>query len=165
MNKNIKSEDQFQLADLDIKDGFIEKAYETLNNILKENPTFGKAHNHLGWMNETKFQDYAKAEEHYKKALELSPDYTAVYYNYAILLSTQQRWDELNQLLEKALKVPGINKSTIYNEYGIMFEAIEEYDNAISHFKDAARACMDNATMDKFLDSVERCKRKKTLFN
>ncbi|HLU84555.1 MAG TPA: tetratricopeptide repeat protein [Vicingaceae bacterium] len=164
MSLNIKSEDQFQLADLDIKDGYIERAYETLNNILKDNPSFGKAHNHLGWMYETKFQNFTKAEEHYKKALELSPEYTAVYYNYAILLSTQQRWDDLNQLLEKSQKVPGINKATILNEYGIMFEAIEEYDKAIGYYKDAARASVDNKTMDKYIESVERCQRKKTLF-
>jgi tetratricopeptide (TPR) repeat protein len=165
MKIDVKSEDLFQLADRDIKDGYIERGHESLINILKDNPSFGKAHNHLGWMYETKFQDYVKAEEHYKKALELSPNYSAVYYNYAILLSTAQRWDELNELLENALKVVGINKSTIYNEYGIMFEAIEEYDKAISYFEDAARSALDNKTMDKFVDSIDRCKRKKSLFS
>ncbi|MCB0402374.1 MAG: hypothetical protein KDD41_09845 [Flavobacteriales bacterium] len=165
MDINIKSEDMFHLADLDIKDGYIERAFETLNNILKENPTFGKAHNHLGWMCETKFQDFQKAEEHYVKALELAPHYPSVYYNYAILLSTEQRWDDLNTLLEKAMKVSGINKSTIYNEYGIMFEALEEYDKAISYFQDAARATLDSKTMDKFVESIDRCKRKKSLFD
>lgn len=165
MDINIKSEDLFQLADADIKDGYIERAYGTLNNILKENPSFGKAYNHLGWMYETKFQDFTKAEEHYKKALELSPNYPSVYYNYSIILSTQQRWDDLNDLLEKALKVVGINKSTIYNEYGIMFEALEEYDKAITYFQDAARATIDSKVMDKYIESIDRCKRKKSLFD
>jgi len=71
MKIDVKSEDLFQLADRDIKDGYIERGHESLINILKDNPSFGKAHNHLGWMYETKFQDYVKAEEHYKKALEL----------------------------------------------------------------------------------------------
>ncbi len=94
----------------------------------------------MGWLHETKFQDMATAEEHYKKALSLSPGYQYVYYNYAILLSSQQPWDDLNQLLEKAMSVPGINKAGIRNEYGIMFEQLEEYDRAMNSYKDAVSA-------------------------
>jgi Tfp pilus assembly protein PilF len=56
------------------------------------------------------------------------------------LLSSQQRWDDLNQLLEKAMSVTGINKAGIRNEYGIMFEQLEEYDRAMNSYKDAVSA-------------------------
>ncbi|GAB4251759.1 MAG: hypothetical protein Kow0079_05990 [Vicingaceae bacterium] len=161
--KRIKCEDLFQLADKDIKDGYIEQAHKTLEDILKMDPTFGKAHNHLGWLYETKYQDYPKAEEHYKKALELTPNYFSVYYNYAILLSTLNRYDDLNKLLDKALQVPGINKATIYNEYGIMFEQLEEYDLAIKNYQNAAKLTLDNAALDRYMNSIERCKKKLTL--
>ena len=80
-------------------------------------------------------------------------------------MSTLQRYDDLNTLLEKAMSVPGINRSTINNEYGIMFEALEEYDKAVNYYQDAARTSIDNKAIDKYVESIERCKRKKTLFN
>jgi len=164
MNLNIKSEDLFQLADKDIKDGYLERGHKLLADILKENPTFGKAHNHLGWLHELKYQRLQEAEVHYKKALELSPDYLATYYNYAVLLSNQRRYDELGKLLETALEIPGINRSTIYNEYGIMLEALEEYDQAIRYYEDAAKLTMDNKRLDGYIASVERAKKKKDMF-
>lgn len=160
---DIKSEDLFALADIDIKDGFIERAHNQLENILKTNPSFGKAHNHLGWLNETKYQNFEQAEFHYKKALELSPNYFSTYYNYAILLSTMQRFDELNNLLSKALEIPGINKATIFNEYGIMFENLGEYNKAITYYKDAAKITMSSKSLDKFMESIKRCETKSSL--
>lgn len=164
MDLNIKSEDLFQLADKDIKDGYIERAHKLLEDILRENPSFGKAHNHLGWLHELKYQRLAEAEEYYKKALELSPTYVSTYYNYSILLSNQQRYEELQALLDRALKVPSINRSTIYNEYAIMFESTGEYDQSIHYYKEAAKLIMDNKRLDAMIAAIDRVKKKKDMF-
>ncbi len=160
-----KCETLLQQADRDIKDNYIEQAIKTLNEIITANPKFGKAYNHLGFIYETKHQNYVEAEKNYKLALENSPEYRAVYYNYAILLSTLGRYDDLGKLLEKALKVPGINKATIYNEYAIMFETLEEYDKAIRHYQDSVRYSINNDAVNKASDSIERCKRKKEILS
>jgi tetratricopeptide (TPR) repeat protein len=152
-------------ADQLIKDNKIEEAVAVLERIIQEEPTFGKAHNHLGFIYETKIKDYAKAELHYKIAYQTSADYCAIYYNYAILLSNLKRFDELKVLLTKAETVVGINRSTINNEWAIMYEAEGNLDKAIEHYKLVASSTFDNKTLDIAISSVERCNRKKSFLN
>lgn len=93
-----------------ISDQKIGEAFSKLTGITEEMPTFGKAYNHIGWIYETKYKDFPNAEKYYKLAIENSPDYLAAYYNYAIKFSTLQKWDELTNLLNRALTVAGINR-------------------------------------------------------
>ncbi len=162
MNENlrIRMEDMFLDADRLISEQKIGEAFTKLTSIVQEMPTFGKAYNHIGWIYETKYKDYPNAEKNYKLAIEYAPDYHAGYYNYAIVLSTLQKWDELHALLDRALKVPGINKGTIYNEGAIMLEAQGKYKEAIEAYKNYITNTFDNKQLDTAKDSIERCKKK-----
>jgi tetratricopeptide (TPR) repeat protein len=157
-------EDMFMEADRLISEQKIGEAFTKLSSIVQEMPTFGKAYNHIGWIYETKYKDYPNAEKYYKQAIEYSPDYHAGYYNYSIVLSTLQKWDELTALLDKALTIPGINKGTIYNEYGIMHEAQGKYQQAIEAYKQYAANTFDSKLLDTAKDSIERCKKKMEIF-
>lgn len=162
---SIHNEQLLSNADQLIKDNKIEEAVSILESIISVDPNFGKAHNHLGFIYETKIKDYAKAEAHYKIAYQTSPDYCAIYYNYAILLSNLKRFDELKTLLTKAESVVGINRSTINNEWAIMFEAEGNLDKAIEHYKLVAASTFDNKTLEIAISSVERCNRKRSFLN
>jgi tetratricopeptide (TPR) repeat protein len=166
MNENlrIRMEDMFMEADRLISEQKIGEAFTKLSAIIQEMPNFGKAYNHIGWIYETKYKDYPNAEKYYKQAIEYSPDYHAGYYNYAIVLSTLQKWDELTNLLDRALKVPGINKGTIHNEYAIMYEAQGKYQQAIDSYKQYAANTFDSKLLDTAKDSIERCKKKVEIF-
>ena len=162
MNENlrIRMEDMFLEADRLISEQKIGEAFSKLTAVVQEMPTFGKAYNHIGWIYETKYKDYPNAEKNYKLAIEYAPDYHAGYYNYAIVLSTLQKWDELKDLLDRALKVPGINKGTIYNEYAIMQEAQGKYKEAIDAYKNYITSTFDNKQLETAKESIERCKKK-----
>lgn len=153
-------EEKFQSADRLINEGRISEAAHLLDEILAEAPDFGKAHNHMGWLYETKFKNYPKAEEFYKLALKFSPEYTAVYYNYACLLSTLRKFDELEKLLGVAVTVGGINYATIYNEYGLMYEVQGKFSDAIHHFKLSVQNSYDAKSMESAIESIKRCERK-----
>src|SRR5690349_13847738 len=133
--ENYELEEKFQVADRLINDGKIADAATMLEEILADAPDFGKAHNHMGWLYETKFKNFKQAEEFYRMALRFSPDYPAAYYNYAYLLSTLRRYDDLEQLLNTAIKVSGISYATIYNEYALMREIQGRFDEAIHYFR------------------------------
>lgn len=156
-------EEKFYEADKMINDGRISDAAHLLEAILTEAPDFGKAHNHMGWLYETKFKNLTKAEEHYKFALKFSPEYSAGYYNYAYLLSTLRRYDELESLLNDAIKVPGISYSTLYNEFGLMNEALGKFDEAIHYFKLYIQNLFDLKNIESAAESIKRCERKKQL--
>lgn len=156
-------EDQLLYADQLIKENKNAEAIEVLEAIIAEAPDFGKAYNHLGFIFETKYQDYTKAEELYKLALKFAPNYTAVYYNYAIVLSTLKKWKELEDLLRQAETLPTINRATIANEYAIMYEMRGLYDEAILKYKEYINYVFDNKQIDSALASIDRCERKKEM--
>lgn len=155
-----RMDDKFFEADLLIKENRIGEALRLLNEIITEMPDYGRAHNHIGWIYETKYSDYTRAEKHYKAALEFNPEYIAIYYNFAILLSTLNKYEELEALLQKALQVPGINKATIYNEYGIMLEAQGKYKEAIESYRNYIRYLYDNKLIEVAKSSIDRCQSK-----
>ena len=163
MDNNIKFEEMLNIANLDIKDGLYESAVSKLEEIIDENIEFGKAYNHLGWLYETKFKDYEKAEKYYKQALFYSPEYPPIYTNYSVLLSLLNKYDELEDLLSKALNIVGIDKATIHNEYGIMHEQKGAFNKAIESYKQCALLTLSKDVLAQAKDSIERCNLKMSL--
>jgi tetratricopeptide (TPR) repeat protein len=160
---NYDLEERFLQADKLINEQRLKDAANLLEQILEEAPDFGKAHNHLGWLFETKFKNYARAEEHYKLAVKFAPEYPAAYYNYAYLLSALRKFDELENHLEAAIKVSGINYATIYNEYGLMREAQGKLDDAIHYYRLYIQNSYDSKVIETAAESIKRCERKKQL--
>lgn len=152
-------------ADRLINAGEANKAYILLEECVEKFPDFGKAYNHLGFIQETQYKSPQKAEPFYLKCLELSPDYPAVYLNYSVLLSTHERYEELEKLLETALTVPGMNKAKVYNEYGIMHEVRSNYDSAIEAYRKAIQFSFIQANIKSYEASIERVESKKRLLN
>jgi tetratricopeptide (TPR) repeat protein len=159
----VRLEGMFQEADRLINAKSTSEGFNLLTTIITEEPSFGKAYNHLGYIYYWRYKDNANAEKHYKMSLELSPEYLAGYYNYATFLSSLKRWDELTTLLNKALKVPGINEGTIYNEFGIMYESQRKYREATEAYKNYLAFTLDNEHVDKAIESINRCKKKMEL--
>ncbi len=159
----LKLDDLFYEADNKIKERNYADAMQILEAILAESPEYGKAYNHLAWLYDTKYRNLNKAAEYYQKCLLYEPEYTPVYLNYASVLSNMNKWKELEELLIKALDVPGVDKASIYNEYGIMYELQGYYDDAIKKFKEAIRYTLINANLETYKSSVKRCEMKKEL--
>ena len=164
MDHLTKLEEMLDQANLEIKNGKYEDASNLLEKIIDIDPNFGKAYNHLGYLYEVKFKEYEKGETLYKLCLEKTPMYPSVYYNYAILLSTLNKWDDLKALLDKAVGIPGITLATIYNEYAIMYEQQGKLDEAIEHYKKAGMNTLDKNVLDRAKTSIERCRAKKDFF-
>ena len=162
---NFDLEEKFLKADALIGENRLSEAAKLLENILLDAPDFGKAHNHMGWLFETKFKNLHRAEEHYRLALKFSPDYTAAYYNYAYLLSSLRKFDELERLLKECINVPGISYATIYNEYALMREMQGEIDDAIHHFRLHIKNSFDLKSIETASDAIRRCERKKQLLS
>lgn len=158
---NAELDNLFFEADNLIKDNLIGDAHAKLMTIVQRNPRYGRAYNHLGWLFETKYKDLNKAEEYYQKALENSPEYIPIYLNYAICLSTMGKFDKLKKFLDDALLVPGVNKSQLNNEYGIMYEMQGDFEKAISYYQTAINQSLNNNDIGIYQESIDRCIRKR----
>lgn len=164
MDHLTKLEELLDKANADIKKGSYEEATNKLEQIIDIDPNFGKAYNHLGYLYEVKFKEYEKGETLYKLCLEKSPMYPAVYYNYAVLLSTLGKFKELRELLDTALTIPGVTKATIYNEYAIMNEQEGKLDEAIENYRKCGMNTLNQDVLERAKSSIARCKSKKELF-
>jgi len=161
----LKYDEMFFRADRLIKAGEIVQAIEMLNEIIHEQPDYGKAHNHLGWVYETQYKDYPRAEKHYIAALNFEPTYPGVYLNYAVLLSTLGRFQELQILLEKALAIKGINKASVYNEYGIMHEVQGNFEEAIAAYRKSIQYSLREKEIKLYGTAIQRCELKLQILN
>ncbi len=161
----MECEELFAQADRLLNEGVIMDAVDKLSQILKRNPRFGKAYNHLGWVYETKYKNMQRAEEYYRAAIQHAPYYTAPYLNYAYFLSNQGRFDELKGHLDRTSQIPGIAKDTIANEYAIMYEMTGNLQQAIKSYQDAAIVTLDMAKLDKYKEGIDRCRKKLEILN
>lgn len=163
MDHLTKLEELLHQANTAIKKGLYDDATNKLEQIIDMDPNFGKAYNHLGYIYYSKFKEFDKGETLYKLCLEKSPMYPPVYYNYSILLSTLGKYDELKDLLDTAINIPGITKATIYNEYAIMLEQQGKMDEAIAYYKKCGLSTLNKDVLTRAKSSIERCTMKKDL--
>jgi len=160
-NENLEFEDMLLEVDELIRNNKIADAVLLLENIINQTPDYGKAYNHLGWIYETKFKDVLKAEKMYKQCLAYNPDYPPVYLNLSIVLSLLSKFEEQEALLNKALEVPGIEKSGIINELGILYELKLDYNKAIEYYKSAIKQSLSDKNIETYLKSIDRCRLKR----
>ena len=156
---------EFARADELISEDLIEEGKAVLIGILEENPKYGKAHNHLGWIAKTKENDAKTAETHYQQALELTPEYGATYMNYAYLLSEEKRYPELEKLLSAAENIQEVNRNNLAREWAYYFEDTQQYEKAIEKYKEYALTQYDNALIEKGKEAILRCRQKLEILN
>jgi tetratricopeptide (TPR) repeat protein len=153
-------EDLYLESDLAIKNGNYAEAKNLLENILSEEPNYSLAHNSLGWIYRTQFDDYATAENHYLAAIRFCPEYPHAYWNYVYLLTDMERFNELEGMLYRCLKVAMINKAQVYNQFGLMYEFQEQYPQAIENYRKAMRVSVNDDKIEEYRKSISRCELK-----
>jgi len=153
---------------LDAESAFEQQEYlqgrELLERALEEEPTYGKAHNHLGWLYLFQLNEFEKAETHLKLALKYAAGYSAPYKHMSSLLFDAKRLDEHEKLLQEARKVAGITNSFIYNDLGRNEEVRGRYRHAIKQYKLGIRWSMDQEEIIVLKENIRRCRDKKWLF-
>ncbi len=154
---NVEADKLFFSADQLIANGNVAEATDMLLTLINKFPEYGRAYNHLGFVYETKYKDVASAEKYYKSALTYVPDYPPTYLNYAVILSSQERFPELMAILNKAMEVPGVDKGKVYNEFGIMHELQGKYDEAMGYFKKAIVYALNDKDIEMYEKSIKRC--------
>ena len=119
---NANSEELYLEAEADIKNNNYAEAFKKYESILYEEPDSAPAHNSMGWLYKTQFDDYAKAENHFLTAMKCDPLYPHAYFHMAALLMDMERFDELRQHLDRCLRVRTIDKSWVYGRCALSEE-------------------------------------------
>ncbi|CAM1340811.1 hypothetical protein [Tenacibaculum amylolyticum] len=158
-----RAENLFFEADQLIDENRIVEAKEMLLELLSEFPDYGRAHNHLGWLYNIKFNNYPKAKKHLELAIKFAKDYHAAYSNYAYLLIDMNLNDEMITFGKNVINSTTVDKSTIYNKMAQAYELKQDLMNAYKHYKLAIKETLNNKTLDAIYASSNRVKRKMSL--
>ena len=75
-------------SEADIKNSLFAEAYHKCESILYEEPKHAPAHNSMGWLLKTQFDDYDRAENHFLTAMRCDPLYPLPYFHYSTFLTT-----------------------------------------------------------------------------
>jgi tetratricopeptide (TPR) repeat protein len=161
---NANSEELYLEAEADIKNNNYAEAFKKYESILYEEPDSAQAHNSMGWLYKTQFDDYAKAENHFQTAVKCDTLYPHSYFHIAALLMDMERFDELNGHLEKCLRVRTIDKSWVYGRYALSEELRRNYEKAIYYFEKAILSSQHDEKIKDYRQDIERCQMKTEIF-
>ncbi len=155
-----KIEHLYLEAEADIKNNNYHEAFEKYENILYEEPGYAPAHNSMGWIYKTQFENYDKAENHFNAAIQSDSRYPHPYFHLAAMLLDLERFDELTKHLEKCLKVVTIEKAWVFHRYAMAEEIQGRYAEAIKYYQQSIVSTMNNEKIKDYQADIDRCKTK-----
>ncbi len=157
---NTNSEELYLEAEADIKNNNYAEAFKKYESILYEEPDSAPAHNSLGWLYKTQFDDYGKAENHFLTAIRCDPSYPHSYFHIAALLMDMERFEELGLHLDRCLRIRTIDKSWVYGRYALAEELKGSWEKAIRYFEKAILASQNDEKIKDYRQDIERCEMK-----
>ncbi len=157
-------DEYFLLAEKYLEDSEFALAKSTLEKLLETEPGYGRAHHHLGWIYACRFDNYERAEYHYKLAIRFAPGYTATYVNYCNLLIDLRQTNKVKVLVDKALKVKGADRYALFYEKARACELECSLEQAKMYYTIAIKESLNDDFIAICTSNIERCKKKKALF-
>lgn len=154
------AEERWLIADALLDQGKFPEAKVTLEELLAEEPGYGRAHNHLGWIYLTKFRDFAKAERHLRLAIEYAPDFVPPYMHLTGLLFETRRWAEFRAHVDVSMKVAGTDKVYLHDCLGAYHELTYGFADALVNYTKAIDECFFGPKIQELRESVKRVRDK-----
>jgi tetratricopeptide (TPR) repeat protein len=152
-----KVEELYLEAEADIRNSNFLEAFQKYENILYDDPAYAPAHNSMGWIYKSQFEDHDKAEKHFRAAIKSDPLYPHPYFHLAALLMDMDRYIELEEHLEHCQEVYSIDKSWVFDRFGMMNELNAEFAKAIKYYQQAILSTMNNDKIKEFQGDIDRC--------
>lgn len=136
-------------------------AKDLLEEILSIDPGYGRAHNHLGWIYETKIKDFDRAKRHYSLAIKFCQgSYPVAYVNYGYLLIEFGHLEEAEKVIEEGLQTNGADKSTLNYQKGKIAEHRQQYKLAVNQYQYAQKLCFNKEFFTLLENEINRVKSK-----
>ena len=102
---------------------------------LELDDTLGEAHNSLAAISADFYWEWAEAERHFKRAVELSPNYETALGFYASYLASMGRHEEALTFATRAREVNPASPGAFHN-LGVVHYFARRYDEAITQFRE-----------------------------
>ena len=142
----------------------IEEGKMILEGLLEEEPGYGKAHNHLGWMYLYHEDEEEKAEMHLKYSILFDPSFAPTYLHLACLYIRKNEYQKALEILEKGLEAKDAYKVLIYELKGQSYEGLEQYSTALKNYKSALRFALNDWEASSIETNIKRTRKKRFMF-
>jgi serine/threonine-protein kinase len=110
------------------------RAKESAKKALELDDNLAEAHASFGFLNYVFDWDWAGAETHFRRAIELNPNYATAHHWYALFLATQGRPVESIPEARQALALDPLSP-IINTDLGLIFYYAHQYDQAIEQLQ------------------------------
>jgi len=155
------ADESWMKADWLFERGRYVEGKQVLEDILDEEPAYGRAHAYLGWYYYYLMADFERAEVHLHYAVRFAPSYPAGYFHYHRVLMALKRYKQLLEMLNEAEKAPGIDIEWVYECRGKAYEALGKNGKAIEAYKAAALESENTQQAKRYEGFIERVKKRK----
>ncbi|MCM3869903.1 MAG: tetratricopeptide repeat protein [Pyrinomonadaceae bacterium] len=110
------------------------KAKEAALKALAIDETLAEAHTSLGFLNYVFDWDWSGAESHFRRAIELNPNYVTAHHWYGLYLGVMGRFDEGIEQAQRAVELDP-SSPIINTDLGLIFCYARQPDRAIEQLK------------------------------
>ena len=125
-------------------------AKELATKALELDGTLAEVHTSLAWVAAGHDWDWARAEQEFREAIELNPNYATASHWYAIFLATRGRLDEALETINRAKELDPFS-AVISMNVGTILHLAGKYDQAIDNYRMALEISPDLAVGHIFL--------------
>ena len=115
-------------------EGIYTDAQNTAMKALEIDSTLAEAHTVLGEIAQDNYYDWERAEEHFRRAIELDPGYPTVHQWYSSTLTWLSRFEEALSEAKRALELDPLSLVINLN-LGDTYYGMRQYDKAIEQYK------------------------------
>ncbi|HXI88610.1 MAG TPA: tetratricopeptide repeat protein [Blastocatellia bacterium] len=129
------------------------EAYVAVNKAIELDPTLGEAYATLGFANMFQEWNWQKAEENFKRAIELRPGYGTAHQWYATLLAITGRVDEAKRKMQRALEIDPTSANFLADA-GQMHYFAHEYEEAEAYCRKALEVTPDFVFAHQYLFDI-----------
>jgi TolB-like protein/DNA-binding winged helix-turn-helix (wHTH) protein len=112
----------------------IPKARSAALRALELDDRLAEAHTSLALIHENYDWDWRAAEDEFRRAIQLDPNYATAHHWYAEFLASQGRFDEALAESDRALRLDPLSL-IIATDRGVIFYYARQYDRAIEQFR------------------------------
>jgi tetratricopeptide (TPR) repeat protein len=134
-NKNLRIEENFELAVQKYQKNDIKEAQNLYNKILEIDPNHSQALNNIAVIF-TKLKDYQKAKDCFEKAIKINPNYADAHYNLGNIFKSLRESQKAKDCYEKVIEINPNYSSAHYN-LGVIYQGLGENQKAKECFEKA----------------------------
>jgi tetratricopeptide (TPR) repeat protein len=136
------------------------EARRMLEQVLVAEPSHGVAHGMMGWICWALLDDHERALVHFRCAVRWAPGHVNTWMHYLGLLAGDGREEELHAACQRALAVPGIDRSAVHALVANFLERSGRRSEALAQYRFALQAATSAGSEQEFRAQVRRLRRR-----